>query len=144
MVRFCTLGVLRQWARGQKPSRPPSQQRIPILGKRTDFSPHRQCPRLGTGILARYREPSHARSVFELLITAGSFVALWVLMWAALGLGYWLSLIIAVPTAGFLVRLFMIQHDCGHGSLLPPPRRQRLGRARDRRADVDAVRCLAA
>lgn len=30
--------------------------------------------------------------------------------------GYWLTLLLAVPTAGFLVRLFMIQHDCGHGS----------------------------
>ena len=37
-------------------------------------------------------------------------------MWTTLDLGYWLSLIIAVPTAGLLVRLFMIQHDCGHGS----------------------------
>ena len=37
-------------------------------------------------------------------------------MWAALGFGYWLSLLLAVPAAGFLVRLFMIQHDCGHGS----------------------------
>ena len=67
-------------------------------------------------ILARYREPNHARSVLELLITASSFAALWVLMWAALGLGYWLSLVIAVPAAGFMVRLFMIQHDCGHGA----------------------------
>jgi acyl-lipid omega-6 desaturase (Delta-12 desaturase) len=67
-------------------------------------------------ILARYREPSHARSVTELAITAGSLVGLWVLMWAALWLGYWLTLIIAVPAAGFLVRLFMIQHDCGHGA----------------------------
>ena len=33
-----------------------------------------------------------------------------------LGFGYWLSLIMAVPAAGFLVRLFMIQHDCGHGA----------------------------
>jgi len=41
---------------------------------------------------------------------------LWFLTWAALGLGYWASLLVAVPTAGFLVRLFMIQHDCGHGS----------------------------
>src|SRR5438132_7874017 len=67
-------------------------------------------------ILANYREPNRARSVLELVITGGSFVALWVLMWAALGLSYWLSLVIAVPAAGFLVRLFMIQHDCGHGS----------------------------
>jgi omega-6 fatty acid desaturase (delta-12 desaturase) len=37
-------------------------------------------------------------------------------MWAALGIGYWLCLLLAVPAAGFLVRLFMIQHDCGHGA----------------------------
>jgi acyl-lipid omega-6 desaturase (Delta-12 desaturase) len=67
-------------------------------------------------ILAEYREPSHARSVTELAITAGCFVLLWVLMLAALWFGYWLTLIMAVPAAGFLVRLFMIQHDCGHGA----------------------------
>jgi omega-6 fatty acid desaturase (delta-12 desaturase) len=37
-------------------------------------------------------------------------------MWGALGSGYWVGLLLAVPAAGFLVRLFMIQHDCGHGS----------------------------
>src|SRR5262245_16941560 len=72
--------------------------------------------RTWTRILARYREPSHSRSVIELLITAGPFVLLWILMLAALGLGYWLCLLLAVPAAGFLVRLFMIQHDCGHGA----------------------------
>jgi omega-6 fatty acid desaturase (delta-12 desaturase) len=67
-------------------------------------------------ILAKYREPSHARSILELVITGVPFAGLWLLMWATLGLGYWLTLIVAVPTAGFLVRLFMIQHDCGHGA----------------------------
>ncbi len=37
-------------------------------------------------------------------------------MWATLDVGYWLVLPLAIPAAGFLVRLFMIQHDCGHGS----------------------------
>ncbi len=69
-----------------------------------------------TKIFGRYRGPSHARSMFELMITGGPFVLLWVLTWAALDVGYWLSLVIALPTAGFLVRLFMIQHDCGHGA----------------------------
>lgn len=69
-----------------------------------------------TKMLGSYREPSHARSTIELLITAGPFVLFWVLMLAALKVGYWLSLIIALPAAGFLVRLFMIQHDCGHGA----------------------------
>lgn len=67
-------------------------------------------------ILAGYREPSHVRSVVELAMTLGPFVALWLLMWAALGVGYWLCLLLAVPTAGFLMRLFLIQHDCGHGA----------------------------
>ncbi len=67
-------------------------------------------------LLARYREPSGARSTVELVITAVPLVILWILMWAALGIGYWVCLMLAVPAAGFLVRLFMIQHDCGHGS----------------------------
>jgi acyl-lipid omega-6 desaturase (Delta-12 desaturase) len=67
-------------------------------------------------VLSRYREPNHVRSAFELAITAGAFVALWVVMWVSLRFGYWLTLVVAVPAAGFLVRLFMIQHDCGHGA----------------------------
>jgi omega-6 fatty acid desaturase (delta-12 desaturase) len=69
-------------------------------------------------VLARYREPNVARSIFELAITALPFVLLWLSMWALLGAGYWLCLLLAVPAAGFLVRLFMIQHDCGHGAFL--------------------------
>jgi omega-6 fatty acid desaturase (delta-12 desaturase) len=69
-----------------------------------------------TQILARYRIPSPGRSIVELAITAGPLVLLWFLMWATLDLGYWVCLLLAVPAAGFLVRLFMIQHDCGHGA----------------------------
>jgi omega-6 fatty acid desaturase (delta-12 desaturase) len=67
-------------------------------------------------LLAPYREPRLARSVTELALTAVPFVALWLLMLLALRYSYWLSLLLALPAAGFLVRLFMIQHDCGHGS----------------------------
>ena len=37
-------------------------------------------------------------------------------MWALMHVSYWLTLALALPAAGFLVRLFMIQHDCGHGA----------------------------
>jgi acyl-lipid omega-6 desaturase (Delta-12 desaturase) len=67
-------------------------------------------------ILAIYREPNHARSVLELLVTATGFLALWFVGWAVLGVSPWLGLLTALPAAGFLVRLFMIQHDCGHGA----------------------------
>ena len=67
--------------------------------------------------LACYREPSHARSIIEIAITAAPLAALWTLAWAGVHFGYWwLALLLAIPAAGFLVRLFMIQHDCGHGS----------------------------
>jgi acyl-lipid omega-6 desaturase (Delta-12 desaturase) len=82
-----------------------------------DAPPVAEDARRLTQLLGRYREPRVARSVFELLVTAVPFVVLWALMWAALGVGYWLSLLLAIPTACFLMRLFMIQHDCGHGAL---------------------------
>jgi acyl-lipid omega-6 desaturase (Delta-12 desaturase) len=70
-----------------------------------------------TKMLGSYRQPSSTRSIAELAITALPLVALWTAAWFAFTLGYaWASLIIAIPAAGFLVRLFMIQHDCGHGS----------------------------
>ena len=67
-------------------------------------------------LLARYREPDSARGVFELVITAVPFLVIWALIQNALDHGYWLGLLLEVPAAGLLVRLFMIQHDCGHGS----------------------------
>ena len=67
-------------------------------------------------VLANYRKPSHRRSVLELIVTGVPFVMLWVLAWQALSISYFLTLLIAVPAAFFLVRLFLIQHDCGHGS----------------------------
>lgn len=69
-----------------------------------------------TQALISYREPNNVRSVFELVITAGPLALLWLLTWAAFDAGYWSGLLLTFPTAGFLVRLFMIQHDCGHGS----------------------------
>jgi omega-6 fatty acid desaturase (delta-12 desaturase) len=73
-------------------------------------------PRTLLQSLARYREPNHGRSIVEILITIVPLVLLWMLMVFALHIGYGLYLLLAVPAAGFLVRLFMIQHDCGHGA----------------------------
>jgi len=67
-------------------------------------------------ILARYRQPSYKRGLFELAITALPLIFLWIAMLAMLKVSYWLCLVLAVPAAGLLVRLFMIQHDCGHTS----------------------------
>jgi omega-6 fatty acid desaturase (delta-12 desaturase) len=64
-----------------------------------------------------YAKPQLGRSIWEILITAVPFVLLWALMWAALSRGYLLGMLLAIPAGGFLLRLFLIQHDCGHGAL---------------------------
>ena len=74
--------------------------------------------------LARYREPSTWRSVFELVVTLVPFVLLWGLAWVAMDVSPWLSLAIAVLNGGFLVRIFIIQHDCGHASYFHSRRAQ--------------------
>ena len=66
--------------------------------------------------LARYREPSTGRSLFELAVTLVPFLFLWGLAWLAMDISAWLSLGIATLNGGFLVRIFIIQHDCGHAS----------------------------
>lgn len=67
-------------------------------------------------ILTQYRELNRLRSIFEIVITALPFAILWAGVWVSLDHSYWLSLALAIPAAGFLVRLFIIQHDCGHGT----------------------------
>lgn len=67
-------------------------------------------------ILAQYREPNHLRSAWELAVSLGPFLLLWALAWWALSVSYWLTFAISVVNAGFLVRLFAIQHDCGHSA----------------------------
>ena len=70
--------------------------------------------------LLRYRTPSVTRSLIELATTVLPFVALWVLMVVLVRYGHaWLAAFLLLPAAGFVVRLFMIQHDCGHGAFFP-------------------------
>jgi len=66
--------------------------------------------------LSTYREPDAWRSSFELGVTLGPFVVLWALAWWSLSISGWLTLAISLCNAAFLLRLFAIQHDCGHGA----------------------------
>lgn len=67
-------------------------------------------------ILAYYREPDNRRSMIETCITILPFLLLWALAWWSLSFSYWVALGISVFNSLFLLRLFAIQHDCGHGA----------------------------
>jgi omega-6 fatty acid desaturase (delta-12 desaturase) len=66
--------------------------------------------------LTAYRTPVLKRSIAQVLTTAIPFVLVWSAMLLSLDYPYWTTLLLAVPAAGLLVRFFVIQHDCGHGS----------------------------
>ena len=79
---------------------------------------------LGAGAWARklrsYRKANARRGVFELASTLVPFALAWFLMMVAFeNEHFWLYGLLLLPAAGFLIRLFMIQHDCGHGSFFP-------------------------
>jgi omega-6 fatty acid desaturase (delta-12 desaturase) len=73
-------------------------------------------------IVARYAQPRLGRSILEVLTSVLPYLALSVGMYFSLRVSYLLTLALAIPTAGFLVRVFILFHDCSHGSLLPGKR----------------------
>ncbi|OWU68378.1 fatty acid desaturase [Phaeobacter sp. 22II1-1F12B] len=66
--------------------------------------------------LAAYRTPIPSRSRFELLVTALPFAFFFTLSWWSLSISPWLSVGLSLTNAAFVIRLFVIQHDCGHGA----------------------------
>jgi omega-6 fatty acid desaturase (delta-12 desaturase) len=63
-----------------------------------------------------FRGADNRRALLELAASAAPLALLWFLMWMSLDIHYGLTLLLSIPAAGFLLRLFLIQHDCGHGA----------------------------
>ena len=66
--------------------------------------------------IERYLKPSLGRSIWQISNTFIPYVGLWILIVYSLSVSYWLTAFLIILAAGFLVRLFIIFHDCGHGS----------------------------
>jgi len=67
-------------------------------------------------IVAKYQKPAIGRGVWQVINTLIPYAALWYLMYLTLTVSWWLTLPLAVLAGGFLVRVFIISHDCGHRS----------------------------
>jgi acyl-lipid omega-6 desaturase (Delta-12 desaturase) len=67
-------------------------------------------------VVARYAQPDLRRSIWMMVNTLIPFFGLWYLAIRSVEISYWLTLLLAIPTAGFMMRTFIIFHDCGHGS----------------------------
>ena len=66
--------------------------------------------------LRPFKGADDRRSTVQLAVTGILFGSMWLLMLWSLRIHYAVTLLLAVPTGGLLMRLFIIQHDCGHGS----------------------------
>jgi omega-6 fatty acid desaturase (delta-12 desaturase) len=66
--------------------------------------------------LKKYHKASMSRSLWQLFSTLTLYLLGLLAMYESLAISYWLTILIAIPTSGFLVRLYIIFHDCVHGS----------------------------
>jgi omega-6 fatty acid desaturase (delta-12 desaturase) len=66
--------------------------------------------------IEKYLKPSLGRSIWQIANTFIPYIGLWFLIVYSLSISYWLTAFLIILAAGFLVRLFIIFHDCGHGS----------------------------
>lgn len=66
--------------------------------------------------VATYQNPDVIRSTWQLINSIGPYIILWYVMWRSLSISYLLTIPLSILAAGFLTRIFIIFHDCGHGS----------------------------
>ena len=73
-------------------------------------------------VVARYQGSHVGRSLFQLVTTVGLLVVTLVVMHRMLHVAPWVTALLVLPAAGFIIRTFIIMHDCSHGSFLPWPK----------------------
>jgi omega-6 fatty acid desaturase (delta-12 desaturase) len=77
-------------------------------------------------IVRKYNQPDVRKSIWQIINSLVPYLVLWVLMYYALEISWWITLGLSLFAAGFLVRIFIIFHDCGHGSFFKSARASRI------------------
>ncbi|MGZ8137172.1 MAG: fatty acid desaturase [Methylococcaceae bacterium] len=78
--------------------------------------------------VSKYAQPDYRKAFWQIANTLLPYIGLWALMIITVlyGLPFWTTLLLTVPAAGFLVRLFILFHDCCHGAFFPSRRANRV------------------
>jgi len=77
-------------------------------------------------LLAPYQAPAWKPAIWQMINTILPLIALLILMFFSLSMPYWVTLLLSIPTAGFLIRTFILFHDCGHNSFTPSLKANRI------------------
>src|SRR5512147_2561630 len=67
-------------------------------------------------VIVKYQQPSTARALWQIVNTVVPYVLLWYLIYRLKDDSFWFTIPIALAAGSLLVRVFIIFHDCGHGS----------------------------
>jgi len=67
-------------------------------------------------LTAKFIHPNPLKSSWQIVNSLVPYMLMWAVMYWSLGVSYWLTLALAIPTGGFLIRIFIIFHDCTHGA----------------------------
>jgi len=67
-------------------------------------------------IVANYHFSKFTKSMWQFINSFVPFVLIWILMYFSIDISYWITLALSIFASGFMMRIFIIQHDCGHGS----------------------------
>src|SRR5262245_1604523 len=94
-------------------------------------------------IVVRFQQPSIGRALWQIVNTFVPYSLLWVLMYFTVQKAWWVTLPLAVLAGAFLVRIFIIFHDCGHGSFFSSRSANSHRGARHRSSDFHPVLPLA-
>lgn len=67
-------------------------------------------------LVAKYQTSEYSKSMWQFINSFIPFCLTWVLMYYSLDISYFLTILLSLFASGFIMRIFIIQHDCGHGS----------------------------
>lgn len=77
-------------------------------------------------VVSKYNKPDNRKSIWQIINSLGPYMILWYLMYLSLDVSYFLALGVSFIAAGFLVRIFIIFHDCGHGAFFKTEKANRI------------------
>ncbi|MFT5190824.1 MAG: omega-6 fatty acid desaturase (delta-12 desaturase) [Verrucomicrobiales bacterium] len=83
---------------------------------------HRHSIKEWKAIVAEFEKPDARKATWQLVNSAGAYALLWAIMYFSVQVSWWLTIPLALLAGGLLVRVFIIFHDCGHGSFFKSKR----------------------
>ncbi len=82
----------------------------------TDINANDRTNRSWETVIMKYNHPDLRKSLWQIFNSVIPYMFMWYIMYRSLSYSYWITLLLSLVASGFLIRIFIIFHDCGHRS----------------------------